>query len=465
MKNRATLPILPLLLSCVALSACTGKDGATDNADDTVNGDTDDGVITGGPCVSADDVNAPVKLIDKDLTGNHTWTCDTIWVLAQDKLVYVKDGVLTVQAGTTVRGLTGSALIIEKSARIEAVGTADAPIVFTSAQEDPARGDWGGLVLLGRATNNNLGGIGFADGILDPPTYGGSDDEHNCGTLQYVRSEWAGYELRKDSELNGITLYSCGKQSTFDHLEVFMGQDDGFEAYGGIFDVDYLVVVGAADDGVDLDAGNRSRFQYLLIQHDPLAGDNGFELSNNGSDFSAKPYAAPVFCNATVIGAGPTGRDKSKGFALKEGTTATIEASIFTHATQYGAVLTHPETQARAEDGLVSVKNSIFWDDGTPTFATGVDDDPFQDSSPGWTDGQFEDFIMDAANGNLTVDPQLGSLAWQAPDALPAAAEVSSVGATDPRCEPTSFIGAVDPAAEDWTQASWIRYAILPPSP
>ena len=114
-----------------------------------------------------------------------------------------------------IKGGNGSALVIGKGSQLIAEGTADAPIVFPSAlpEGSRARGDWGGVVLLGEAPNNLQTGTGAAEGLdaNDPSyQYGGSDPTSSCGSLKYVRVEFAGFELTKDNELNGITFYSCG---------------------------------------------------------------------------------------------------------------------------------------------------------------------------------------------------------------------------------------------------------------
>ena len=89
----------------------------------------------------------------------------------------------------SIKGGNGSALVIGKGAALIAEGTADQPIVFTSAlpEGSRARGDWGGLVLLGEAPNNLQTGTGAAEGLdANDPTYqyGGTDPSSSCGSLR-----------------------------------------------------------------------------------------------------------------------------------------------------------------------------------------------------------------------------------------------------------------------------------------
>src|SRR5690606_23935877 len=136
-----------------------------------------------------------------------TWTCDNVYVLEGDVFTYVvDDAVLTIEAGVEVWGEPKTALVITNGSQIQAMGTADAPIVMTSAGLPGERGtgDWGGLVLLGDAPING-GDTAEVEGINPADsdglgTYGGDDDDHNCGTLQYVRVEFAGFEISLDNE-------------------------------------------------------------------------------------------------------------------------------------------------------------------------------------------------------------------------------------------------------------------------
>ena len=67
---------------------------------------------------------------------------------------------LTIDAGTTIRGESGKdSLNILRGAKILAKGTVSNPIIMTSASDDgtlaaDAQGQWGGLQIMGKATQN-----------------------------------------------------------------------------------------------------------------------------------------------------------------------------------------------------------------------------------------------------------------------------------------------------------------------
>jgi hypothetical protein len=453
--NHSTIRSLSMT-SALALSVgCTSPEDNEDPGATSTHGDgpndtsAADDTSGGTPVGCADPQDASARqALAAEITSDTTLSCDTVWVLQSP--VFVRGATLSIEAGTTLLGAAGSALVIDSDSRIEAVGTADAPIVMTSvlAPGERNRGDWGGLVLLGKAPNNLDGGVGQAEGFANPPSYGGDEQAHDCGTLSYLRVEWAGFELAAGSELNGITFYSCGTQTHVDHVQVHMGQDDGLEMFGGEFDLDHIVVTGAADDSIDCDEGFRGRLQYVLIQQDPQLGDNALEWSNQGVDFVADPRTGPVLANATIIGSG-AGGDKSKGVTLKEGTHGSIYNSVFIDATNEAVLLTHQPTQAAAQAGDLVLAGNLFFRHGGFAVDEGVT----------WTAEDLSGWIM---NGNLNAesDPQLPSVAWGSPNvAPPASSPAATVQAlTASGLEPTTFAGAVDPNGTDWTQEPWIVF-------
>ncbi len=433
--------------------SATGGTGGTGTGTGTTGSGTTDGTTTGNPgnCADPSDANAMKEGISTEIMGDRTLTCDTLWVL--EDLVFVRGGTLTVEAGTTILGLSGSALIIEKDARIDVQGTAEQPVVMTSNQPAGSRnrGDWGGLVLLGTAPINLQGGSGQAEGFANPPTYGGDDPTHDCGSLRYLRVEFAGFEISAGSELNGITYYACGTDTVVDHVQSHMGADDGMEMFGGGFDAKYVVVTGAADDSLDCDQGFRGNLQYVYAQQDPALGDNALEWSNQGTDFTAQPLTGPTLVNATLVGSG-AGGEKSKGTTLKEGTEAFIHSTIFMGFTNEAVLMTHPETQASAEAGGITIMNTLFFGNGSPQFNT--------DKGTSWTGMDLADFVLNAMNSNLDgMDPGLGSTQWGDPNPVPAAGSpVAGAGATPSGFESNDYIGAFEPGGENW-MAGWTNFA------
>ncbi len=180
--------------------------------------------------------------------------------------VYIADGAeLTIEPGTIIKGdkQTKAALIAERGGKLIAKGTATEPIVFTSEEAAGSRkpGDWGGIILCGKAKNNQT-----EQQIEGGPRtkHGGADDADNSGALSYVRIEFAGYPFQKDKEINGLTLGSVGSGTEIDHVQVSYSNDDSFEWFGGTVNCKYLVAYKGWDDDFDTDNGFSGKVQYGL---------------------------------------------------------------------------------------------------------------------------------------------------------------------------------------------------------
>ena len=222
--------------------------------------------------------------------------------------VYVTSGSeLYIEPGTIIKGdkATKASLIVEPGGKLFAEGTQTQPIVFTSAQAPGSRkpGDWGGLVILGKA-KNNIGQMTIEGGLRTQ--HGGTDDNDNSGKLRYVRIEFAGYPFATDQEINGLTLGSVGRGTTIDHVQVSYSNDDSFEWFGGSVNAKYLVAYHGWDDDFDTDNGFSGKMQYMLSVRNPKIADksvsNCFESDNNASGTSAEPFTSAVFSNVTIIG-------------------------------------------------------------------------------------------------------------------------------------------------------------------
>lgn len=287
----------------------------------------------------------PTQTVSSNITSNTTWS----GIIKLENKVYVKNGAtLTIEPGTIIRGdkATEGSLIITKGSKIIAKGTASSPIVFTSneAAGSRAEGDWGGLVILGKAKNNQPGGVSNIEGIA-PSTdteFGGNDDNDNSGILQYIRVEFAGIALQPNKEINGITFGSVGKETTVDHLQVSFSGDDSFEWFGGNVDCKYLISYRGIDDDFDTDFGYSGRIQFGLIIRDKdmsdAAGDsNAFESDNDANGSESNPKTSAVFSNITIVGPKgdgsitlPAGEKFEKAFRIRRSSSISVFNTLVT---------------------------------------------------------------------------------------------------------------------------------------
>lgn len=243
-------------------------------------------------------------------TGNQTLAKGTYTLKGW---VYIADGAsLTIEPGTVIKGdkQTKAALIVERGGKLYAKGTAKEPIVFTSEEAAGSRkpGDWGGLIVCGKARNNQVE-MQIEGG---PRTkHGGDDDNDNSGVISYVRIEFAGYPFAADKEINGLTLGSVGSATQIDHVQVSYCNDDSFEWFGGTVNCNHLVAFRGWDDEFDTDNGFSGKVQYCLSVRDPRLADtsrsNGFESDNCADGASVEPFTTATFSNVTFVG--PIGQD------------------------------------------------------------------------------------------------------------------------------------------------------------
>jgi hypothetical protein len=266
--------------------------------------------------------NAVTNVISTDITTNTTWTADKVYEL--NGTIFVRNNAtLTIQPGTVIRSnVAASALFITRGAKLNAIGTASYPIVFTSKNAVGARnrGDWGGIVILGKGAYNVNNGENYIEGISQTveTQFGGGlspINNDNSGTLKYVRIEFAGYVFSPNNELNGLTMGAVGSGTTIDYVQVSYSNDDSFEWFGGSVNCKHLVALNGLDDDFDTDNGYNGNVQYVLAVRDPLAADIStsecFESDNNSGGTSVSPFTSAIFTNVTAVG--PTYRSTLTG--------------------------------------------------------------------------------------------------------------------------------------------------------
>jgi hypothetical protein len=352
------------------------------------------------------------------------WTNDKYYELSG--LVEVMSGTLKIQEGTVIRGKAGLAaadkgtLLITKEAKLEAVGTAEKPIIFTSGEapvmagEAPTRnrGDWGGILLIGKAKLNIPAGSRQYEALpgITTAVYGGGaspDDMHSSGILKYVRIEFAGNNPSgiSNSEINGLTLAGCGSGTKADYIQVSYSQDDSFEWFGGTTMHKYLIAFAGTDDDFDCDEGYRGKVQFALAVKHPAvfeltgtAASNGMELDNNtglgGTSQvvpginNPNPVTNVTFSNITMVGAIPAGGTATAslnataatrfgaGVLMRTNNGSSVFNSIVTGYTVQ-LNLNHPKSditpsvQTKADADSITIRNSIFgYGSGSSKFAT-----------------------------------------------------------------------------------------------
>lgn len=461
MTNKIAMALL--MGSFMAITpACKKKEGCTDPAATNYDPDADKDC-----CCEYASTPSNVVNVTSNIATNTTWYADKVYKVFG--FIEVEAGaVLTIEAGTTVMGDKDSkgTLIVNRGAQLLAVGTAGDPIVFTSAQPAGSRapGDWGGLIICGKAPINQAGGTAVVEGGVEA-VFGGTDPADNSGIIRYVRIEFPGIAFQPNNEINGLTLAGVGNGTTIDHVQVSYSGDDSFEFFGGTVNVKNLVAFGGLDDDFDMDNGYSGHAQFLVSLRDPnqadASGSNGLEDDNDGSGTTATPYTTPIMSNVSVFGPQATpGTSINTNFKravhFRRNTNSRVFNSVFA-GFPVGVLIDGSSCEANADANNLKVKNCVFSAMATLTavasgstwdisawFNSGGNTSYTDNSSLGVTDP----FNQTAPNFQLSGGSPLG-----------AGADFTDADLADPFFTNVTYKGAF--ANDDWTSgwSSWTPQA------
>lgn len=454
MMNTTTWAVL---LGAMVLVASCKKDDDEDTPTPTPSGDYSLSQTTNGNVVSVSD----------STNTDFTFTNDKTWLLVG--FVKIQSGAtLTIEPGTIIKGdkPTKATLVIERGAKINAQGTASQPIVFTSNQPVGSRsyGDWGGVILCGKAPNNAGSDVLLEGGT--GATFGGSDAADNSGTMQYVRIEFPGIAFQTNNEINGLTLGGVGSGTTIDHIQVSYSGDDSYEWFGGAVNCRNLVAFRGWDDDFDTDNGFSGHVQFGVSLRDPLiadqSGSNGFESDNDASGSSNTPITHPVFSNMSIYGpltvdpnVGNLNTLFKRGAHLRRNTQECIYNSVIS-GYPTGVLVDGSTAGANATGNLLQVRNASVaqWSVIAVDTASGAGFDP-----SAWlnTSGYGNEMQADAATLGLPVPFSLTSphLLPNGSSSLLTGGDFSNGNLSNPFFTPVGYRGAF--GSEDWT-SGWCNW-------
>ncbi len=276
---------------------------------------------TDGSCVLSGEINQDITL-----TKNIQWILSGGVFIGGDN---TNSATLTINPGTQIFGQQGADFLwIRRGSKIMAEGTPDNPIIMSGALQQSA-GEWGGLVISGNAPVNGCNeGVALCEIPFEAITsefLGGNNPTDNSGLIKYTQILFAGFAVRPNEELNGLTLNAVGSGTVIDFVHVHEGLDDGVEMFGGTVQMKHLVLTNIGDDSLDWGLGWRGAAQFVLIKQASDDGDRGIEADNNKSG-DLLPRSQPILSNITLMGAPVS----TQGALLRRGTGANIWNSVFT---------------------------------------------------------------------------------------------------------------------------------------
>jgi hypothetical protein len=442
-----------------------GDTGGGDTGGESAGGATTGGGGTGGmPPVCPPAANGAPEVLSGDITGEKTLTADKVWKL--EGIVYVTAGAtLTIEPGTKIVGdkATLGTLVVQPGGKIMADGGANCPIVFTSAAPKGNRqpGDWGGVVLLGKAPVNLAGGVGNIEGIPVSPetTYGGNDPSDSSGVLRHVRIEFAGVQLSPNNEINSLTFGGVGDKTIVDHVEALNGFDDCFEFFGGTVNAKHLLCVYPEDDSFDWDNGYSGKLQFLasISKPESLEDSNGHEGDNDANGSTNTPISSPTIYNETACGMnlGAANAKQQYGWLVRRSSDMTIANAIVTGFQSC--------VDLRNDTAGIDITSSICFGNG---YGQAENNIAFEEAEGGMgvladDDGGLDEraWFLDPAKSNSEVDPKIdcfGATPNFVPDATidGGAAAPPDDGFFDASAK---YIGAFK-AGDTWATGAWVSY-------
>ena len=307
-----------------------------------------------------------------ELKSGQSATLDPSKVYKLTSGFVIEDGAsLTIPAGTRIEatGGTASYVAVAQGGKIFITGTASAPVVFTSGSSNPAGGDWGGIVICGRAPINV--GNGTATSEVASLTYGGTNVSDNSGVIKYCRIEYSGAAFNSEKEFNALSLFGVGNGTTIDYVQLYQGNDDGIEFFGGTVNASHIISNGNEDDAFDYTEGWNGTAEYIYTKRRTDGkGNRGVEADNSQVNEMAAPVSNPTIRYATFIGS--TEGSESQALKLRYGTKGNFDNVVLSGFTT-GIDIEHDSTLKNVEDQSLKITRVKF--DNVSTVSKGKKSD------------------------------------------------------------------------------------------
>jgi hypothetical protein len=334
-------------------------------------------------CTSSDDGSSSSFVVD---ANNFQGTINDGEVVLNSGTVYkltgkiqVNNGAsLTIPAGTVIEGVGGTSayIAVAQGGKIYINGTSTNPVIMTSGLSTKTAGDWGGLVICGKAPINRVtGGASTAQSEVADLTYGGTISNDSSGSIRYLRIEYAGAAFNTEKEFNGLSLFGVGSGTVVEYVEAFHGSDDGFEFFGGTVNTTGLISIGNEDDQFDWTEGWSGTNTNWYGKLDFGKGNRGIEADNFELGFLNTPIANPTITNMTLVGPGSTADvnlfAENDAMKLRRGTKGIFTNLVFS-GWKVGFNVEHDECIAAVTAGTLKATNVNFVAD-VPSKSKGKD--------------------------------------------------------------------------------------------
>ncbi len=344
--------LLSLATVAMLITGCS----TDDTSDVILNVNNGEGSGTGGTTISG------------TYTSDLTLEAGTEYTL-NGSLIMSTGTTLTIPAGTTIKALAQGSdvyIAIAQGATINAMGTSTNPIVLTSNASSPQAGDWGGLIVLGKAPINSVSGSSTSTSEIASLPYGGTNAADDSGSIRYMRIEYSGGSADGQSENNGFSFYGVGNGTLVEYIQAYEGKDDGIEFFGGTVNASYVSVVNSQDDSIDWTEGYTGTITNAYVKHG-TDHDKGIEADGYNTDIgnNSNPvfWSKPTVNNLTIVGNGSgTGNEAIRLRAGTQGIFNNVSLQGFAEGFDLDGDQGDSPTGAGVISGDLKVTDIIFTD-------------------------------------------------------------------------------------------------------
>lgn len=448
------------LTSLVVLAACTdlapgmdyrdadvdaGRDASVDAAIIDASHDAND-AADAAPCEVPPDAECPplcareprfvgnpfgaVRIVASD----QTLSCEYVYRFMDS--VIIEDGAtLTIEPGVQLEAGPSAYFLVESGARLVAEGSAELPIVFTSNAGDD--GSWPGVLLFGdapTAEGETVDSELFYHGRVGRSAHGGTDGAHDCGSLEFVRIENAGHMATPDTDFVALTAAGCGSETSFDHVQIWSSAHRGVYLIGGGFPIRHLIVSEQrAHDALKWNLGWAGSVQWFIAK---MAGEHG-ENAIEGRMWNPLPVVSPIVANATLVNPYVEEEDGNPALRMTAGSGIRAYNFIIQGYSRIASIQGTTMALERFDDpGYFTLAHMIIGED-TPFANDEID----PRMAPPMNENRRADLMLTAG-----LRPSIDGPANEG-----AAEDLEAIG-----LETTAYVGAIDPAGDDWTEG-WTR--------
>lgn len=356
LKSIFNLSLLFFIL--INLISCSKEDTRDvlmiSTCDDGIKNGDETGIDCGGSCYNS---CLPENTLEGVIITRLVLIPNIEYILTGPLLV--RDGaILEILAGTVIKAQKNknAYIAIAQGGKIYTWGNETDPVVITSGEANPQPGDWGGIIICGKAPTNN--GINARSELVDI-FYGGTDSNFSSGLLRYLRLEYTGATSLESKVFNGITFYGVGSFTTVEHIQTYKSLGNGFEIVGGTINPKYLISTDSNKNGIEINSGwNGSGDSWYLSNFNA----SGIKLGNNKNNPVAVPLIAGNIDNVSIIGPESTG-----SFQYTDGGGVINMNDIYTSNSELGININGTLENTMVENGNLRISN-IQFDNTTANF-------------------------------------------------------------------------------------------------